>query len=111
VAVNTVPVTINDGGEISGTYYDSAGIAHGFLRDAGGNYSTIDEPDAVINGQNSGTLVAGINTSGEVAGFYTYTNSLALRGFVRDASGNFVALMLRAQVPVCSAAQVPGSST
>ncbi len=90
-AVNTAPVGINDSGEISGTFYDSAVVAHGFLRDASGNYSVIEEPDAVINGPDSGTLVAGINASGEVTGFYTYNGTLALRGFVRDVSGNFVA--------------------
>ena len=90
-AVNTAPVGINGSGEISGTFYDSAGVAHGFLRDTSGHYSTIDEPDAVINGPDSGTQVAGINASGEVTGFYTYTSTFALRGFTRDLSGNFVA--------------------
>ena len=49
---------------VAGFYSDSAGI-HGFTQTSGGTLTTIDDPNAV-----HGTEVTGINSKGDVAGFY-----------------------------------------
>ncbi len=64
----TVPVGINNSGEISGYYTDGSG-QHGFVY-TDGNYSSIDVPNSTQ------TTVAGIDASGDVVGSYV------------DASGN-----------------------
>ncbi|MEP6961975.1 MAG: PxKF domain-containing protein [Acidobacteriota bacterium] len=63
-AVQTIPLGINDPGQIVGGYYNpSSGTAHGFLL-SGGTFTTIDYPGA------SGTQPNGINNAGQVVGFY-----------------------------------------
>ena len=88
---NTAFLSINDSGEIAGTYVDVAGGAvHGFLRSPGGVYTVVDEPNAVTNESGQGTFVTSINTSGEVTGYYNDKNTFTINGFTRDASGNFL---------------------
>ena len=40
----TIAFGINDHGKIVGTYYDSGGLGHGFLRNEDGRFVTIDHP-------------------------------------------------------------------
>lgn len=65
---------INDKGAMTGTYY--YGGYHGFVRDAGGAYTTFDVP-----GDTDGTYPQSINTRGEVAGGYRDVNDVQ-HGFV-----------------------------
>ena len=71
---------INDKGRLTG-YYVADGLPHGFVRSAGGTYTTFDAP-----GGTSGTYAYAINAKGTIAGFYagsTFVN----HGFVRAANG------------------------
>jgi hypothetical protein len=65
---------INDKDAVTGSYY--YGGYHGFVRDAGGAYTTFDVP-----GDAQGTYPQSINTKGEVAGGYRDGNYV-LHGFV-----------------------------
>jgi hypothetical protein len=58
---------INASGEMVGTYYDSADIAHGFLY-SGNTVTTIDPPGS------TSTSAWGINDAGMIVGFYTDAN-------------------------------------
>ena len=84
----TLPSGINDTGEIAGSCLDSANSYHGFVRDAGGNYTVFDEPNAVKGVSGHGTIVSGINANGVTTGYYSDT-ALINHGFTRDQFGNF----------------------
>jgi len=68
LGVSTTPNSINDAGDIVGTYNDAGGTPHGFLYD-GLTFTTIDVPGAA-----GGTIVWGINNTGEISG-YAYANA------------------------------------
>lgn len=72
-ATTTLPKGINDAGQISGTWADASGKAHGFFYD-NGTWISFDH-----SGTNN-TTVVGINGIGQTAGFY-YT-SRGTHGFV-----------------------------
>jgi len=88
-AVTTVASGINDSGEITGFYVDGDSSYHGFLRGAGGRYTTFDEPNAIVEGFDEGTLPRAINADGMVVGEY-FDSLGVLHGFTRDQSGNYV---------------------
>ncbi|RFU40625.1 hypothetical protein DZF91_16145 [Actinomadura logoneensis] len=71
-AVGTMPMGINNRGDIAGSYDDSSGRSHAFtLRN--GHYTTIDHPNATGDKTPyglSGTLFSGINDRGEIVGSY-----------------------------------------
>jgi len=71
--------SINDKGEILGTYFDTNGVAHGYLK-AGETYTTIDVPDA------TGTYAYSINNGGTVAGVWVNLTGWN-EGFVRTSDG------------------------
>jgi hypothetical protein len=83
----TSSTTINNSGKIAGTYADAAGTTHGFTRDAGGNYVSVDPSP----GTGTGALtVYGINDNDDLS---------ASRGnqlFVVDAGGSVVNQMVSA---------------
>jgi uncharacterized membrane protein len=56
-----------------GSYTDANFISHGFLL-SGGQYRTIDDPNAI-----NGTFANGINASGQVVGYY---NAIGVHGFL-----------------------------
>jgi uncharacterized membrane protein len=70
-SVNEIQVgglnAINASGQIAGTYFDSSGVAHGFLDDDG-VFSTIDVPGATL------TVLLGNNPRGQLDGFYGDTS-------------------------------------
>jgi uncharacterized membrane protein len=67
-AVNIViPNQINSGGAVAGTYIDTSGVYHGFLRDSNGNITTLDAPGAGT-AEDTGTEIADMNTGGVMAG-------------------------------------------
>ncbi len=76
----TFPTSINDAGQISGTYLDASSVEHGFIRDASGNYTTFDVSGGTI-------LNVLLGQNGEIAGSYTDASS-AVHGYMRDTSGN-----------------------
>jgi uncharacterized membrane protein len=87
-ALGTEAEGINSSGTVAGVYFDAQYTSHGFIRDAAGNITAIDEPDAAQGGY--GTTVFAINDAGEVAGWYApISNPLVFQGFIRDAQGNF----------------------
>jgi uncharacterized membrane protein len=86
-ASHTIPVGINERGQVVGYYLDAGG-SHGFRRDGKG-LTTIDVPGAVA------TLALGINNRGQIAGFYVDAVDPdggippnAVHGFVRS-KGSF----------------------
>lgn len=62
-----IPYQINASGAVAGTYFDSAGVFHGFLRDTGGDVTILDAPGAGT-AANEGTELIDMNTSGTIAG-------------------------------------------
>src|SRR5262249_4826344 len=92
----TVPVGINNAGQVSGAYVDPDGLFRGFVRDADGAITTFD-----VSGSFE-TLGGGINNAGQVAGFYS--DATGTHGFVRDAGGAFSAF----DVPGSIATQAQG---
>ncbi|MDO9533010.1 MAG: hypothetical protein Q7O12_12905 [Deltaproteobacteria bacterium] len=80
---NTVPFGINNGGTIAGFYYQN-GFYHGFIKTAGGSYTTIDVDGA------SDTFIYGINANGRIVGGYgnpeVYTSG---HGFIYD-NGTYI---------------------
>ena len=83
---NTFPSSINEKGEIAGTYFDFAGNAHGFVRDPGGKITTFDVPGS------SQTFAVSINDEGAITGYHGTTPPPGFlvqpHGFVRDPEGN-----------------------
>ncbi|HEX8816573.1 MAG TPA: hypothetical protein VF753_13835 [Terriglobales bacterium] len=73
---------IANNGTIVGTYIDSAGVSHGFLRSSTGTYTKFDVP------KSASTSPTGINAALSVTGSYTDTTG-AVRGFVRTSAGKF----------------------
>jgi hypothetical protein len=66
---------------ISGTYYDSSGVSHGFLY-SDGAYTTIDDPNAAAS--EGGTFRASVNDAGGTNGFYYDSNGVEHGFFQRD---------------------------
>jgi len=72
---------INNKGQIMGNYFDTNGVAHGFLKE-GESYTTIDVPGA------TSTYAYSINNSGTLAGLWFNLSGWA-EGFVRTSDGVF----------------------
>jgi hypothetical protein len=64
-SVDTEPISIDPGGEISGVYSDANHVSHRFLRDPEGAVTSFDAPDS-----NGGTFVTGMSPRGEITGYY-----------------------------------------
>lgn len=79
-AQGTEAFSINDAGQISGVYFDSNSVEHGFVRDASGNYTTIDVAGSTA------VFGAYLNQSGQVTGYYA--DKIGAHGYVRDTFGN-----------------------
>jgi hypothetical protein len=65
-AVGTALNGINNHGDMAGTYIDSHGNFHGFLRSRSGRYATVDHPDDAA----LGTALYSINDRGQTTGAY-----------------------------------------
>ena len=74
---------INDSGQISGSYNDSASYTHGFLL-SDGVFKTLDFPKAVA------TYALGINNSGDIVGWADMPGG-AYQGFLWK-KGKYIAL-------------------
>jgi hypothetical protein len=64
----TVPrwISLDDAGDIAGSYTDDAGVQHGFVRNPYGTITTFDPPEG------KQTTSTGINNGGAVTGYYQY---------------------------------------
>jgi hypothetical protein len=71
----TLPLGINPAGQIAGTYIDSTGVAHGFLRAPDGKIAPINAPGAG-NGAGQGTTAYTIDAAGEIVGYYADANNV-----------------------------------
>jgi hypothetical protein len=80
----TSPISINDLGAITGSYYDANGFTHGFLRSPDGKFTTIDVPGA----GGYGIFPKAINLEGAIVGNYTDSN-YSFRAFLRSPDGTF----------------------
>jgi hypothetical protein len=72
------PVGLNDAGVITGSYQDSNGIQHGFVRSPEGAFKTIDPSGSV------GTQPESINDAGTIVGYYVDASDV-FHGFVRHS--------------------------
>ena len=69
------PTSLNDFGAIMGTYIDTNGVLHGYLRSPNGNITTVDPVGSVF------TWSSGINDLGAITGYYADVNDV-YHGFV-----------------------------
>lgn len=84
----TSPTSINDLGEITGSFNDATGLNHGFLRSPDGKFKTFDVPGAGVNG----TFPIGINLEGAVVGYALDSNDL-FHAFLRTPNGKIYAFV------------------
>jgi PEP-CTERM motif len=76
---------VNDKGLAVGYFGDSSGSQHGYFYNTNtGNYTFLDDPNAVATGNVVITQITGINNSGEITGFYSGPNGV-FHGFVAVA--------------------------
>lgn len=75
--------TINDNGQIAGTYLDENGITHGFLNDTQARTIISFDPDGSVY-----TFANAINNSSQIAGYYLDAQS-ATHAFIRNSDGTF----------------------
>jgi hypothetical protein len=83
----TYPVDINILGVVTGSVTDSGYGTHGFVRDAKGNVTNFDVPEA--NPVVGCTCPAAINDFGVVTGVYRDSNDLN-HGFIREPNGKII---------------------
>lgn len=83
-STSTIVSGINNTGQIVGTYQDSSGTLHSFIRQMDGTYTVFDVSGAVP----ATTSAAAINNNGQVVGSYqSSTTNTLLHGFIRSADG------------------------
>ena len=114
----TVALGINTAGDVTGTYLDAKGVAHGFVRAANGTIATFSAPGAGTapgprkNGTGSpyfqGTVPVGINAAGVIAGTYIDTN-YNYHGFVRAANGTIASFDVPGDITVSPYQQAMGT--
>jgi hypothetical protein len=76
------PMSLNDSGEITGSYWDSDSVQHGFVRTPEGSFVTIDPEGSV------GTQPESINESGTIVGYYVDAN-VVYHGFIATPITNY----------------------
>jgi hypothetical protein len=81
-SVQTVPLSINSGGWITG-YYDNGSAIQGFLRSPDGSFTTISPPGSTW------AQAWSINSAGWITGSFAAGNRSY--GFVRTAAGSYAA--------------------
>jgi probable HAF family extracellular repeat protein len=84
--LGTTTSGINDLGTIAGTYYDTAGVGHGYVRQADGKFTSFE----VVGAANGTTPDGPLNWAGALGGFYLDAN-LQFHLFVRDPFGKISA--------------------
>jgi hypothetical protein len=81
----TQGLAISPEGTITGPYFDSGNVTHGYVRARDGTIITFDAPGAGT-GPGQGTGSESINPAGTITGIYNDANGL-FHGFVRAADG------------------------
>jgi probable HAF family extracellular repeat protein len=84
----TIITGVNASGELAGDYYDSGGAEHGFTYGNGSFTDFSDLPGAPPTYENHIGIVAGINDSGWVAGYYSIDIPFGSYGFI-DNNGSY----------------------
>lgn len=84
----TIGASINPEGTITGYFVDSSGVAHGFVRTRGGDFTTFDVPSDTGAVQ---TAAFSINLLGAVTGEF-FDASNVMHGFSRSPRGTFATL-------------------
>ena len=81
----TFAEAINDAGYVTGQYYDSSNVQHGFVRGRDGEFTYFDTPDAgTAAGSYEGTIPLAINLAGVITGAY-FDSNYVLHAFLRYA--------------------------
>ena len=70
-------ISIDEAGDVTGSYTDAGGVEHGFVRNPYGTLTTFDPPEGK---QTTATSIAG---GGLVAGYYEYNSGGPAVGFIR----------------------------
>ncbi len=85
----TSPQAVNAFGKITGTYADSSGQLHGFVRSPFGTITSFDAPSVGVQELGGGTSPSAINAVGQIAGsvYGAIAGIWGSRGFVRDERG------------------------
>jgi hypothetical protein len=73
---SSCPTSLNDLGDIMGTYIDANSVFHGYLRALQGKFVTVDPPGSVF------TWSSGMNDPGAITGYYLDANNV-YHGFLR----------------------------
>jgi hypothetical protein len=95
LGLGTFPYSITSAGAITGFYYDSNSVSHGFVRTPDGEIRTFDAPGAGSTpGSFQGTYAGNINVEGEIAGDYIDSDNV-YHGFLRTPHGNIVTFNAR----------------
>jgi hypothetical protein len=85
-ADETDPVGINVHGVVAGTYRNSDGTTHGFIRDASGNVSSFE----FLRGDESG-VITGIDRKGNVVGWAVHGRQAAIyHSVLRKSNGQLI---------------------
>lgn len=88
----TTPISINDSGNITGTYFDVNAVRHGFVRTVANGTATFTTFDVAEAGTSTkqGTFPMNIDATGNITGLYKDANGL-FHGFLRAANGTITA--------------------
>jgi hypothetical protein len=76
------PVGLNDWGLITGSYWDSNNVQHGYLRTPAGTFVTIDPPGSAW------TQPENVNDSGAIVGYFLDVNNV-YHGFLRRGESDW----------------------
>jgi len=97
----TFPSSVNNEGTITGIYIDANTLYHGFVRNPGGEFTTLDAPGTgtsvgtrlrlIPGGANINGRSININNRGTVTGNYIDSNNVS-HGFLRSPGGEFITL-------------------
>lgn len=81
----TFPASINQAGDIAGSYVDANGVSHSFVRAGNGTFTTFDVPGG------TSSAASAISSAGSVTGAYFYLNdpNFVQHGYVRSRNGVF----------------------
>jgi hypothetical protein len=70
-------ISIDEAGDVTGSYTDAGGVEHGFVRNPYGTLTTFDPPEG------DQTIATSIADGGLVAGYYEYHSGGPAVGFIR----------------------------
>lgn len=99
-AVATIVFGINNRGVIAGSWFDSAGVEHGFTGPLNGTYTTFD-----YGGTSIGTEPRALNDAGDINGFAPDPNFAVGAEFLRDAKHGTISTFTKDGLPLDGVAQ------